>query len=152
MDNTYDPLGMQLLKITGVIMIIFGAVGILLYLLGLAAIIGLTYATSGIFSSSTDLIGMGLLLVGAIVELIAGILGVRTAKKPEQAGKKLIVWGILSLILSLAGMGQIALRAIATPLWELVIGMVLVVVVPATYLYAVKRIRNVPVQTEENNQ
>ena len=146
MEQQYDPTARTLLRITGVLMIIFGSLGILLYLLGLAAVIGLTYATSGVFSSTNDLIGMGLLLVCAISELITGILGVRTVRKPERTGKKQTLWGILTLVLSLAAIGQIALRNTVTPLWELCVGMLLSVVVPVTYLYAVTQIRKVPTQ------
>ena len=123
MELQYDPAGRTLLKTAATLMIVFGAVGILIYLLGLAAVIGISYATSGVFSASRDLFGMSLLLAGAIVELIAGILGVKAAKRPARAGKALLVWGALCLLLTLAGMGHIALRAAdSAPLWELILG------------------------------
>lgn len=143
MEYEYDPAGRSLLKITSVLMLIFGILGILLYALGLAAVIGISYATSGVFSASGDLLGMSLLLAGAIVELIAGILGVKAAKRPVRAGKALYVWGALSLLLTLAGMGHIALRAAASaPLWELILGLVLGVVTPVVYLVGAARLRN----------
>ena len=143
MELQYDPAGRSLLKITSVLMLIFGILGILLYALGLAAVIGISYATSGVFSASGDLLGMSLLLAGAIVELIAGILGVKAAKRPARAGKALYVWGALSLLLTLAGMGHIALRAAASaPLWELILGLVLGVVTPVVYLVGAARLRN----------
>ena len=137
MEQGYDPAGRTLLKITGVLMIVFGAFGLLVYTLGLAAVLGLSSATGGIFSASGDLIGMGLLLAGALVELITGILGFRAAKRPARAGKGRYVWGALSLLLALAGMGHIALRASASaPVWELVLGLVLGTVLPIVYLVA----------------
>ena len=145
MDYQYAPAGRSLLKITSVLMLIFGVLGILLYALGLAAMIGVTYVTSGIFSGSKDLIGMGLLLAAALAELIAGSLGVRAAKKPARAGKGLPVWGVLTLLLTLAGMGHIALRTTNAPLWELALGLVLGLVVPVVYLIAAARLLKGPV-------
>ena len=147
--DAYDPNGKTLLKITGVIMLVFGILGVLLYLVGLGAVIVLNYATSGIFSASDDLIGMGLLLAAALAELIAGILGVRAAKKPARAGKGLIVWGVLTLLLTLAGMGHIALRASSAPRWELALGIVLGVVTPIVYLVAVGKLLKGPIEAPD---
>ena len=148
MENLYDPAGRSLLKITSVIMLLFGILGFLIYALGLAAVIGVTYVTSGIISASEDMIGMGLLLAAALVELIAGILGSRAAKKPARAGKGLIVSGVLTLLLTLAGMGHIALRTTNAPLWELALGLVLGVVTPIVYLVAAARVLKGPVYEE----
>ena len=151
MENLYDPAGRTLLKTAGVIMLIFGILGVLIYALGLAAVIGVTYVTSGIISASEDLIGMGLLLAAAVAELIAGILGSRAAKKPARAGKGLIVWGVLTLLLTLAGMGHIALRTTNAPLWELVLGLILGVVTPVVYLVAAARVLKGPVYEESED-
>jgi hypothetical protein len=151
MEKSYDPAGRTLLKTTGVIMLIFGILGILIYAAGLAVVVGLTYATSGIFSASDDLIGMSLLLAAAIAELIAGILGVRAANRPRRAGIGLIVWGLLTLALTLAGMIHIALRASTAPLWELVLGILLGVVTPVVYLVAVARVLKGAVYEQESS-
>lgn len=145
MEERYDPTGRSLLRVTGVLMILFGIFGILLYLAGLVAVIVLNSATAGVFSASRDLIGMGLLLAGALAELIAGILGVKAAKRPARAGRGLTVWGLLCLLLSLAGMGHIALRAaVSTPWWELVLGLILSVVTPLVYLIGAAKLRRAP--------
>ena len=142
MKNDYISAEMTVLKIVSVLMIVFGALGILLYALGLAAVVGLTLATSGVFSASRDLFGMGLLLVGAIVELVTGALGSKAAKRPDRAGKALIVWGVLTLLLTLAGMVQIVLRTASVPWWELALGLVLGVVTPVVYLVAAARVKD----------
>jgi hypothetical protein len=152
MELQYDPAGRTLLKTTGVIMLLFGVLGFLIYAVGLAAVIGVTYVTSGILSGSDDLIGMGLLLAAAVAELIAGILGLRAAKKPARAGKSLLVWGVLTLLLTLAGMGHIALRTTNAPLWELVLGLILGVVTPVVYLVAAARILKGPVYEDEESE
>ena len=151
MEYEYDPAGRSLLKITSVLMLIFGILGVLLYAAGLAAMIGVTYVTSGIFSASNDLIGMGLLLAAALTELIAGILGSRTAKRPARAGKGLILWGVLTLLLTLAGTLFIALRTSSAPIWELALGLVLGLVVPVVYLIAAARLLKGPICEPEDN-
>ncbi len=152
MELQYDPAGRTLLKTAGILMIVFGALGSLVYLLGLAAVVGLRYATSGLFSASEDLVGMALLLAGALVELITGILGVRAAKKPERAGRGRLVWGVLCLLLTLAGIGHIALRRATAPLWELIFGLVLGAVVPVVYLIAAGRVRKGPIYEGEEER
>ncbi len=149
MELQYDPAGRTLLKTTGILMIVFGVFGTLIYSLGLAAVIGLSYATGGVFSASDDLVGMGLLWTGALVELITGILGLRGAKKPERVGKGRILWGLLCLLLTLAGLGHIALRSSAAPLWELAFGLALGVVTPIVYLVGVARVRRGPLEADD---
>ena len=141
MEKTNDRAGQSLLKATGVIMLIFGILGVLIYALGLAVLGGALYVTKGVFSVSQDLLGLGLLLAASLAELIAGALGVRAAKKPARAGAGLIVWGVLALLLGLAGTGQLLLRGASTPLWELLLGLVLGLAVPLVYLGAVRAFR-----------
>ena len=149
-EAQYDPIGRSLLRAAGVLMILFGILGMLLYTLGLVAVIILNHATAGVFSAAGDLMGMSLLLAGALAELIAGILGKRAARKPERAGKGLIIWGLLCLLLSLAGMGHIALRAAGSALWwELALGLLLGVVTPLVYLFSANRLRKGPADLEE---
>ena len=141
MKNTYISAEMSILKIVSVLMIVFGSLGILLYALGLAAVVGLTLSTSGVFSASRDLFSMALLLLGALVELVTGILGSKAARRPARAGKALIVWGILTLLLTLAGLVHIAFRAATPPWWQLAAGAALGVVTPTCYLFAAAKLR-----------
>ena len=91
-----------LLKVTGILMIIGGA---------LSAILLIFAGGLGLFASAAGVLGQGsglllfatvLLLIGAVVELIAGIVGVKNAAKPEKAGV-CIVFGIIVFGLSLLG-------------------------------------------------
>ena len=152
MEQRYDPAGRSLLRITGVLMIVFGVFGVLIYTLGLAAVLGLSYATSGVFSASADLVGMALLLAAAVTELITGILGVRAAKRPSRAGVGRIVCCMLCLVLTLAGMVHIALRASTAPRWELLLALGLSVVCPLVYLFAVLRLRNAAPEEDGEEQ
>lgn len=146
MNEVYDPKGVQLLKLSGLLMILFGALGCLLYTLGLAAVLGVSYVTSGIFKVSSDLWGMGLLLTGALVELIAGILGRKAASHPQRAGGHLYIWGILSMILSLAGLVDVLLRGGSLLHW---LSLPLSLAVPVVFLLGAAKILRGPIDADE---
>ena len=86
--------GQQFLKITGILMIIGGAVSFVLAiiaLVGVAALVAMLGAEGG-----------GLLLAGAVAEFIAGIIGVKNCAKPEKANT-CITWGIIVAAFCLVG-------------------------------------------------
>ncbi|MGN0477269.1 MAG: hypothetical protein ACI4HM_08040 [Ruminococcus sp.] len=88
--------GSKMLKVTGILMIIFGSLSLIISLVTMAGIgvlaaagysSGLLWA-SGIFS-----------LLSAIAEFVAGILGVANWSKPAKA-MSCIVFGIIIILLS----------------------------------------------------
>ena len=88
--------GSKFLKVTGILMIIFGALALILSIvaaIGLAALVALELNT---WQYTLAVI---LMLVGSIFELIAGIVGVKNCNKPEKAGT-CMVWGIIVIALS----------------------------------------------------
>ncbi|HZK45500.1 MAG TPA: hypothetical protein VFD34_04630 [Clostridia bacterium] len=88
--------GSKFLKVTGILMIIFGALALILSIvaaIGLAALVALELNT---WQYTAAVI---LMLVGSIFELIAGIVGVKNCNKPEKAGT-CMVWGIIVIALS----------------------------------------------------
>jgi len=88
--------GSKFLKVTGILMIIFGALALILSIvaaIGLAALVTLELNT---WQYTAAVI---LMLVGSIFELIAGIVGVKNCNKPEKAGT-CMVWGIIVIALS----------------------------------------------------
>ncbi len=83
------------LKITGILMIIGGALGIIVSivaLLGVAALAALG-ANSALLTVSSIVS-----IVGSVFELIAGIQGVKGAKDPAK-GAKCVAWGIVIIVL-----------------------------------------------------
>ena len=147
MDPHYDPAGSALLKITGILMIVFGALGILLYLAALAAFFGMRYMIAGIFSTNLDLIGAAVLLAGSLMELIAGILGAKHAKHPERA-VRCITAGCLSLLLTLAGLAYLLLRSKEIPWAATILG----ILTPVIYLIGAIRLRRSPSAPEEQTE
>ena len=92
--------GRQFLKVTGILMIIGGAFGIIG---GIVAIIGVGALAAVLETSAGGLIlASVLILASAVFELIAGIMGVKNCDKPEKA-QSCIVIGVIVAILSVAG-------------------------------------------------
>ena len=88
--------GSKFLKVTGILMIVFGALALILSIvaaIGLAALVALELNT---WQYTAAVI---LMLGGSIFELIAGIVGVKNCNKPEKAGT-CMVWGIIVIALS----------------------------------------------------
>ena len=127
-----------LLKLTGTLMLIFGILGSLLYAAFLAVFLAASYMTGSIFSGVTDVVGISLLLAAAVAELVSGALGMKAAKRSRRAGACL-VWGAVTLVLTLAGIGCILLRLHNGAWWEAALAALLGVVTPAVYLYAAAR-------------
>jgi len=97
-----EPKSNALLKVAGILMIIFGSVSIVI---GAIAVIGVS-ALAIILGSEANIglltFGAILVLVSGVVSLIAGIVGVKNAKKPEKA-TTCIVFGVLTALLSVLG-------------------------------------------------
>lgn len=91
--------GQKFLKVTGILMIIGAALSILF-----GVIIGGVGALIAKFAGASTLgfafyLGLATTLVGGIIQLIAGINGVKHCNKPENA-KKCITWGIIVIALA----------------------------------------------------
>ncbi len=124
--------GAKFLKVTGILMIIGGILGIILgiiALLGVAALVALG-ASSGLLTFAAVLS-----LVSAIVQLIAGIKGVKNANKPEMA-QSCIVWGAIVAVLSVVGNILTAVGSGSFDVTSLLLGLVLPV------LYIVGAVKN----------
>lgn len=94
--------GTDFLKVTGILMIIGGAISIILGIIAALGVAALVYISDGTVSSALLYTSVILMIVSAIAELVAGIIGVANCKKPDKAGS-CIVWGIIVAVLSVAG-------------------------------------------------
>ncbi|MBQ1371749.1 MAG: hypothetical protein IIY70_02340 [Oscillospiraceae bacterium] len=144
MKTQYNSQSASLLRSCSRIMLVYGVFGSLLYLAALAGVLLLGKTIGGIFSTKQDLIGMGLFSLGALVELVAGILGVRGSKHPALMGNAVLVFGGLTLGFAVAETGFLALRSDAQQPLLLALSLVLGLVVPAVYLRAVLKLRKGP--------
>lgn len=122
--------GHKFLKVTGILMIIGGAFGIIagivaiLGVSGLAALVGSAAGTGILYMASI------LCLVSGIVQLIAGIMGVKNCEKPEMA-QKCIVWGAIVAALSILGNILNVVAGSGFNVTSLITGLIL----PALYIY-----------------
>ena len=92
--------GRKFLKVTGILMIIGAAFGIIG---GIIAMIGVGALAAVLATSAVGLIlASVLVLASAVFQLIAGIMGVKNCDKPEKA-QTCLVMGIIVAILSVAG-------------------------------------------------
>lgn len=92
--------GRKFLKVTGILMIIGGAFGIIG---GIVAMIGAGALAAVLETSAGGLmLASALILASAVFQLIAGIMGVKNCDKPEKAQSCLIM-GVIVAILSVAG-------------------------------------------------
>ena len=92
--------GRKFLKVTGILMIIGGAFGIIG---GIIAMIGARALAAVLETSAGGLmLASALILASAVFQLIAGIMGVKNCDKPEKA-QSCLVMGIIVAILSVSG-------------------------------------------------
>ena len=92
--------GKQFLKVTGILMIIgsaFGIIGGIVALVSVATMAALLDTSTGTLTRASVLI-----LAGAVFQLIAGIMGVKNCEKPEKA-QACLVMGVIVALLSVAG-------------------------------------------------
>ncbi len=119
--------GKGFLKVTGILMIIGGALGAIL---GLIATLGggATAAALGIKAGPIIVAGI-ISLVSGIIELIAGIVGVKNCANPAAA-TKCIVFGIIVAVLSIVGTIITAAGGGKFPIGSLLLGLV----IPVLYI------------------
>lgn len=134
--------GAGFLKVVGILMIIFGAIALIVSLLAVAALSALTALANTVSEISGEEINAGLAWIGVILavvsaamEMVAGIVGVVNAKKPEKA-KTCLVFGILVAILTVAGCIFTVASGEAFPVASLLLGLVMPV------LYIIGAVKN----------
>ena len=92
--------GRKFLKVTGILMIIGAAFGIIG---GIVAMIGAGALAAVLETSAGGLmLASALILASAVFQLIAGIMGVKNCDKPEKA-QSCLVMGVIVAILSVSG-------------------------------------------------
>ena len=131
--------GAKFLKVTGILMIIFSAIALVLEIilaagiaaLGVAAVesnVSLGTVTSAI--SPTVWIAVVLGFVGVVAEFVAGIIGVANAKKPEKANT-CFIWGVIVIAVNVISNIVMAITYPAGfSVWSALSGLVL----PVLYL------------------
>lgn len=94
--------GSGFLKVTGILMIIGGGISIIHSIIAVLGVAALVYISDGEASSAMLYASVALMVVSAVAQLVAGIIGVVNCKKPEKAGV-CIAWGVIVAVLCIAG-------------------------------------------------
>ena len=116
--------GSGFLKVSGVLMIIGGGISIILGIIAALGVAALAYISDGTVSLSLIYASVALMIVSAVAQLVAGIIGVVNCKKPEKAGN-CIVWGIIVAVLYVAGTILNAVGGGSFSVFSLILGLVL---------------------------
>ncbi|MGN0470019.1 MAG: hypothetical protein ACI4GV_03790 [Acutalibacteraceae bacterium] len=131
--------GAKFLKVTGILMIVFGAIAVItsiVALLGIGALNVMSDAAGVTSLINSTQYNFGMLyvagfisLISSVLELVAGIMGVINAEKPEKA-KTCMVWGIIVAVMCVVGCIFTTIGGNAFPFFSLVTGLV----VPVLYI------------------
>ena len=127
--------GSGFLKVTGILMIIGGAISLIVAIVAIIGIAALVYVAGSEINAGLLYAAGVISLVSAVAELIAGIVGVKNCKKPEKA-RTCVVWGVIVAVLCVAGSVLAVVGGNSFPVFSLILGLVLPV------LYIVGAIKN----------
>lgn len=100
--ETAKTKGSGFLKVTGILMIIGGGISIIMSIIAVLGVAALVYISDGEASSAMLYASVALMVVSAVAQLVAGIIGAVNCKKPEKAGV-CMAWGIIVAVLCIAG-------------------------------------------------
>ena len=118
--------GSTMLKVCGVLMIIGAALGLLVYVLALAGA-----AILGGAAAAIAFIFMFMGIAGAILQLIAGIQGVKNWQNPQKAGVCIVMGAIVA---GLSAISNIYTMAQSGEVGSGLFGLLLGLVIPVLYI------------------
>lgn len=94
--------GSKFLKVTGILMIVFGAIALIISIVAVLGIAAIALVNDGTYDMTLLYVGGVVALLGSVAEFVAGIIGVINAKLPNKANT-CIVWGVIVAVMSVAG-------------------------------------------------
>ena len=124
--------GAGFLKVTGILMIIGGAIDIIFSIIALFSV-PIVVLFNTLIEPGMLYAADALALVGSIAQLVAGIIGVANCKKPEKA-MICIVFGVIVAVLNVAGVILNVVSGNSSDFVSLIIGLVLGLVLPVLYI------------------
>lgn len=129
--------GAGFLKVTGILMIIGGALGIVLGIIALLGIAALAVISNGQISMGLLYVAGIIALVSAIIQMVAGIVGVINCKNPEKAGSCML-WGGIVILFSLIGSILTVVGGDSFPVVSFLVGLIL----PGLYIFGAVKNRS----------
>lgn len=137
-----DLKGQKMLKVVGILMIIGGAISTVLTVVAIGPIIFVANAIGGLVPILLVLV---VPLIASVVELAAGIVGVKAAGMPSvNKIKTTVILGIVILALSLVSIAYSAVMssALGSSVTDIAIDAVSGLLLPVLYLVAVFQYKN----------
>lgn len=114
--------GSTMLKVVGILMIVFGAIATIITLI---ALVGVSVVAATLSAGGLYVFGVILAFLGAVAELVTGILGVVNCDKVEKA-QMLLICAIVIVALSFLGNLIFPLIAGGSPsIFSFLIGLIL---------------------------
>ena len=114
--------GSTMLKVVGILMIVFGAIATIITLI---ALVGVSVVAAALSAGGLYVFGVILAFLGAVAELVTGILGVVNCDKVEKA-QMLLICAIVIVALSFLGNLIFPLIAGGSPsIFSFLIGLIL---------------------------
>ena len=114
--------GSTMLKVVGILMIVFGAIATIITLI---ALVGVSVVAAALSAGGLYVFGVILAFLGAVAELVTGILGVVNCDKVEKA-QMLLICAIIIVALSFLGNLIFPLIAGGSPsIFSFLIGLIL---------------------------
>lgn len=128
------------LKVTGIIYIVLGALGLLLALISLGGggiLMALGGADAGVAVGAVVMVLGVLAAISAILYLILGILGVKNCDRPEKCGANFVLGIVLLVLLVISIISEVAMLGIGSAVIDIV-----VLVLSIVYLMGAKQNRD----------
>ena len=129
-------MGSKLLKVIGILMIIFGAIAIVISLLAIGGVALISASLGG--NIGLYWIAIILNIVGAVFEFVSGIIGVKNWDKPEKA-KTCVILGIVCIAIPV--ISNIITLAVYSESFN-VFSLIISLVVPVLYLIGAMQLKN----------
>lgn len=127
--------GQKFLKVTSIIMIISGILGIIFGIIALLGMSALSFISGGEVDMTILYASMILAIIACVIQLVAGIKGNSACKLPETA-KKCIPWGIVVAVIAIVSM---VLGVVAGGDFS-VTTLIINLVIPGLYLFGAKQL------------
>lgn len=87
--------GSTFLKVTGILMIVFGAIALIVSIIAILGIAALAAFNDGTYDMTMLYVGGVFALISAVAEFVAGIIGVISAKLPHKANTHVLYGALL---------------------------------------------------------
>ena len=129
-----QTVGSKLLKVVGILLIVFGSIGLvgaIVTIGGIALLISLGYNGTLLY------VAAAISIISAIVNFVAGIIGVTSWNKPEKS-KTCMILGILMIVCQVAALisNIVSKQSAGTVIFSTIVGLVL----PVLYIMGAKQL------------